>query len=60
MTKLQQLKLPEQRSKEWYDLRKTMLTSSSLATALGEDHFKSRDELILEKVFEMTSKYRNY
>ena len=49
MNKLQALELPEQRSKEWYDLRKGMLTASSLACALGEDHFKSRDELILEK-----------
>lgn len=49
MEKLQALELPEQRSKEWYDLRRGMLTASSLACALGEDHFKSRDELILEK-----------
>ena len=49
MNKLQALELPEQRSKEWYDLRRGMLTASSLACALGEDHFKSRDELILEK-----------
>lgn len=49
MNKLQSLELPEQRSKEWYELRRGMLTASSLACALGEDHFKSRDELILEK-----------
>jgi putative phage-type endonuclease len=49
MNKLQALELPEQRSKEWYELRRGMLTASSLACALGEDHFKSRDELILEK-----------
>ena len=42
--------MPEQRSKEWYELRKGMLTASSLACALGDDHFKSRDQLILEKV----------
>ena len=50
MEKLQKLKLPEQRSKEWYELRRGMLTASSLACALGDDHFKSRNELILEKV----------
>ena len=50
MNKLQALVLPEQRSKEWYELRKGMLTASSLACALGDDHFKSRNELILEKV----------
>lgn len=50
MNRLQALELPEQRSKEWYELRKGMLTASSLACALGDDHFKSRDQLILEKV----------
>ena len=50
MEKLQALVLPEQRSPEWYDLRRGMLTASSLACALGDDHFKSRNELILEKV----------
>ena len=50
MNKLQSLVLPEQRSKEWYELRKGMLTASSLACALGDDHFKSRNQLILEKV----------
>ena len=46
MEKLQKLELPEQRSKEWYELRRGMLTASSLACALGDDHFKSRNELI--------------
>ena len=50
VTKLQQLELPEQRSPEWYALRRGMLTASSLAAALGDDHFKSKNELILEKV----------
>jgi putative phage-type endonuclease len=50
MEKLQALELPEQRSPEWYELRRGMLTASSLACALGDDHFKSRNELILEKV----------
>ena len=50
MDKLQKLVLPEQRSKEWFEMRKGMLTASSLACALGDDHFKSRNELILEKV----------
>jgi len=50
VSKLQKLKLPEQRSPEWYALRRNMLTASSLAAALGDDYFKSRNELILEKV----------
>ena len=50
VSKLQRLELPEQRSPEWYALRRGMLTASSLAAALGDDHFKSKNELILEKV----------
>ena len=50
VSELQKLELPEQRTQEWYDLRKGLLTASSLSTALGEDYYKSRDELILEKV----------
>ena len=44
--KLKELKLPEQRSQEWYDLRETVLTASSLADALGKGHFQTRDELL--------------
>jgi len=46
---LLKLELPEQRSKEWFELRKGLLTASSLASALGHCFFKSRDELILDK-----------
>ena len=50
VSKLLLLELPEQRSPEWYALRRGMLTASSLAAALGDDFFKSKNELILEKV----------
>ena len=49
LDKLLKLELPEQRSKEWYSLRDTMLTASSLADAVGKGHFKSRDDLLIEK-----------
>ena len=49
VSNLQKLVLPEQRSPEWYELRKGLLTASSLASALGDDHFKSRDQLIYDK-----------
>ena len=49
LDKLLKLELPEQRSKEWYGLRDTMLTASSLADALGKGHFKTRDNLLIEK-----------
>ena len=46
VSKLQKLELPEQRSPEWYALRRGMLTASSLAAALGDAYFKSKNELI--------------
>ena len=42
MEKLKQLKLPEQRSEEWYKIREGILTASSLADAIGEGHFSTR------------------
>ena len=47
---LMKLELPEQRSPEWYQQRKKVLTASSLATACNKDHFKSKEELILDKI----------
>tara|TARA_B100000686_G_C16775258_1_gene967989 strand:- start:804 stop:1934 length:1131 start_codon:yes stop_codon:yes gene_type:complete len=52
LNKLKKLKLPDQRSKEWYEMRKNKLTASSLASAIGHCHFQSRDELILSKIEE--------
>ena len=49
LDKLLKLELPEQRSREWYALRDTMLTASSLADALGKGHFRTRDQLLIEK-----------
>jgi putative phage-type endonuclease len=49
---LKTLELPEQRTPEWYALRKKILTASSLAGALDKCHFTSRDELILGKIEE--------
>jgi len=47
--KLKQLQLPEQRSKEWYEIREGIVTASSLADALGKGHFQTRDELLFDK-----------
>ncbi len=49
---LKKLVLPEQRTPEWYEMRKDKLTASSLASAIGHCHFKSRDELIYDKIIE--------
>jgi putative phage-type endonuclease len=49
---LKKLVLPEQRTPEWYEMRKEKLTASSLASAIGHCHFKSREELIYDKIIE--------
>ena len=46
---LKKLKLPEQRSKEWYELRECILTASSLADAIGKGHFNTREQLLIQK-----------
>ena len=52
LEKLKLLKLPDQRSPEWYEMRRDKLTASSLAAAIGKCHFTSREELILNKIEE--------
>ena len=47
---LKKLVLPEQRSPEWYEMRKEKLTASSLASAIGKCHFTTREELLLSKI----------
>jgi len=52
MNELKELKLPEQRSEEWYKIRENLLTASSLADALGKGHFQTRDDLLVSKTSE--------
>lgn len=49
---LKNLSLPDQRTPEWYEMRRKVLTASSLADALGKGHFKSRDETLYGKIVE--------
>jgi putative phage-type endonuclease len=46
---LKKLELPEQRSEEWYKIREGILTASSLADAIGEGHFSTKDQLLIQK-----------
>lgn len=41
--------LVSQRSKEWFDLRKDKLTGSAIDAVLGNNHFQSREQVVLEK-----------
>ena len=47
---LKKLVLPDQRTPEWFEMRKNKLTASSFADALGKSHYRSRDECILDKI----------
>ena len=49
LNSLKKLELPEQRSEEWYAIRETILTASSLADAIGEGHFSTKDQLLIQK-----------
>ena len=49
---LKELVLPDQRTPEWYEMRKNKLTASSFADALGKGHFKCRDESLLDKIID--------
>ena len=40
---------PEQRSKEWYDMRSNMLTASDWGTILGENHYSNSNEVLKKK-----------
>lgn len=52
LKKLKMLDLPEQRSEEWYAMRRDKLTASSIAGAIGKCHFSTREELLLGKIEE--------
>jgi putative phage-type endonuclease len=43
---------PEQRTKEWFDMRKNMITASCAAQAIGENPYPNQrpDDLVLEKL----------
>jgi len=49
LEKLKKLDLPEQRTKEWYELRSRVITASSLADCIGEGHFSTKEDMLLDK-----------
>ena len=49
---LKELVLPDQRTPEWYEMRKNKLTASSFADALGKGHFKGRNESLHDKIID--------
>lgn len=47
--KLLALPTMEQRTPEWFEMRKNMITASSAAAAIGEGHFENKKDFILKK-----------
>ena len=54
---LKKIKLPDQRSIEWFNMRRKVVTASSLASALGKCHYTSREQLIFDKVSDKPKPY---
>ena len=47
--KLKNIYQPEQKSKEWYEMRQTMLSASDWGTILGENHHQKPNQVLLKK-----------
>lgn len=47
--KLKNIPQPEQRSKEWYEMRDSMLTASDWGTILGENPYSKGEAVLLKK-----------
>lgn len=47
--KLKNIFQPEQKSKEWYEMRNKMLTASDWGTVLGENHYSNSNEVLKKK-----------
>ena len=45
---------PEQKSKEWYEMRSNMLTASDWGTVLGENHYSNSNEVLKKKCGDST------
>jgi putative phage-type endonuclease len=48
---LKMIRQPEQRSKEWYDMRNQMITASDIAAVVGEDPYGNLKKVFNKKAF---------
>ncbi len=48
---LKMIRQPEQRSKEWYDMRNNMITASDIAAVVGEDPYGNHKKVFNKKAF---------
>jgi putative phage-type endonuclease len=49
VTTIKNIFQPEQKSKEWYEMRNEMLTASDWGTVLGENHYSNSNAVLLKK-----------
>lgn len=54
VTLMRNTKVMEQRSQEWYEQRKKVISASDIASAIGDNPHKSIDSLVKDKVFGTT------
>jgi putative phage-type endonuclease len=47
--RIQNIFQPEQRTKEWYDMRENMITASDWGTVLGENHYSDSNSVLKKK-----------
>jgi len=47
--RIQNIFQPEQRTKEWYEMRENMLTASDWGTVLGENHYSDSNSVLKKK-----------
>lgn len=57
--KLRHIVLPEQRSKEWFEMRNNKITASDCGAVLGENKYEPTFNFILKKVFGSTFETNN-
>lgn len=53
IAKLKQVKIPQQRSAEWFKQRSQMITASDIGTALGENEHEHQFNVILKKLIDV-------
>ena len=51
--------LPEQRSPEWFEMRKNAISASDIATAINENPYEKRNKFILYKAGVLVKEYKS-
>lgn len=60
LSKIQEIPIIQQRTQEWYDARKTLITASDFAQALGEGNFGTQKQFYQKKCGYESEKFDPY